>query len=56
MDPLVQLAAAAIESFVLTGRGGVPDSVRDAVPGKSAGAFVSIVLFDNLESGLRESV
>jgi AmmeMemoRadiSam system protein A len=42
MDPIVQLATAAIESFVLTGRGDVPDSIRGAVPKKRAGAFVSI--------------
>jgi AmmeMemoRadiSam system protein A len=44
MDPLVQLAAKAIESFVMGARDDIPDSLREAIPQKKAGAFVSIHL------------
>ena len=42
MDPLVQLARCAIESFVRTGCQDVPDALFGAVPVKRAGVFVSI--------------
>jgi len=42
MDPLVELARHAIESFVKTGREDVPDSLLDCIPDKQAGVFVSI--------------
>jgi AmmeMemoRadiSam system protein A len=42
MDPLVQLATAAIESFVLMGQDDVPDSIKSTALGKRAGVFVSI--------------
>jgi AmmeMemoRadiSam system protein A len=42
MDSLVQLARAAIETYVRTGGESVPDCMMDAIPSKKAGAFVSI--------------
>jgi AmmeMemoRadiSam system protein A len=42
MDPLVNLARAAIESFVSAAKRGVPAPLAEAVPPGRAGAFVSI--------------
>ena len=42
MDPLVQLARAAIESFVMTGRKVAPESLTSGIPVIRAGVFVSL--------------
>jgi len=42
MDSFVQLARSAIVSFVQTGRADIPEALRNAIPEKKAGVFVSI--------------
>jgi len=42
MDPLVQLARSAIASFVQTGSAEISDALRNSIPDKRAGVFVSI--------------